>query len=161
MRANIDIDKQFSNPFFIATVEDNNDPTFNYRVKVRIDNLHTNIETKNLPWAARVDTAFMGMSDTADLDHKIPEVGTELPQTKNYVINKYGFKKVAGISTCVELKMVERSGYVNIEVGKGSWLYKGVLLFVGIFITAGGLAVLGGIGAYNQKQLIDKVFTKR
>lgn len=78
MRANIDIDKQFSNPFFIATVEDNNDPTFNYRVKVRIDNLHTNIETKNLPWAARVDTAFMGMSDTADLDHKIPEVGSKI-----------------------------------------------------------------------------------
>ena len=84
-------------------------------------------------------------------------IAVQIKNTKSTVAGN--LKKVAGISTCVELKMVERSGYVNIEVGKGSWLYKGVLLFVGIFITAGGLAVLGGIGAYNQKQLIDKVFT--
>ncbi len=79
MRANIKVDKEFFNPFFIGTVEDNNDPTFNYRVKVRIEKLHpTTITTEQLPWAARVDTAFMGMSDTGDLDHKIPEIGSKV-----------------------------------------------------------------------------------
>lgn len=79
MRANIKVDKELFNPFFIGTVEDNNDPTFNYRVKVRIEKLHpTTITTEQLPWAARVDTAFMGMSDTGDLDHKIPEVGSKV-----------------------------------------------------------------------------------
>lgn len=79
MRANIKVDKEFFNLFFIGTVEDNNDPTFNYRVKVRIEKLHpTTITTEQLPWAARVDTAFMGMSDTGDLDHKIPEIGSKV-----------------------------------------------------------------------------------
>lgn len=68
----------FENPFFIATVIDNNDPTFNYRIKVRLDILHNAIDDKDLPWAGRVDTAFMGISDTADLDHKIPEVGSKV-----------------------------------------------------------------------------------
>ena len=69
----------FQNPLFIGTVEDNNDPTQNYRVKVRIDKLHSElITTEQLPWAARVDTAFMGMSDTADLNHKIPEIGSKV-----------------------------------------------------------------------------------
>ena len=69
----------FQNPLFIGTVEDNNDPTQNYRVKVRINKLHNElITTEQLPWAARVDTAFMGMSDTADLNHKIPEVGSKV-----------------------------------------------------------------------------------
>ena len=73
-----DFEHNFNNPFFIATVVDNNDPTFNYRVKVRLDILHDAIEDKNLPWAGRVDTAFMGMSDEGDLDHKIPEVGSKV-----------------------------------------------------------------------------------
>lgn len=68
----------FENPFFIATVVDNNDPTYNYRIKVRLDILHDSVENKDLPWAGRVDTAFMGMSDTADLDHKVPEVGSKV-----------------------------------------------------------------------------------
>lgn len=74
-----DIDKSFFNPFFIGTVEDNKDPTFNYRIKVRIDKLHpSSITTEQLPWAARVDTAFMGISDSADLNHGIPEIGSSV-----------------------------------------------------------------------------------
>lgn len=72
-------DNHFENPFFIGTVEDNNDPTFNYRVKVRIETLHPNtITTTQLPWAARVDTAFMGINDDTDLSHKIPEIGSKV-----------------------------------------------------------------------------------
>lgn len=73
-----DFEHNFNNPFFIATVVDNNDPTSNYRIKVRLDILHDAVEDKNLPWAGRVDTAFMGMSDEGDLDHKIPEVGSKV-----------------------------------------------------------------------------------
>lgn len=68
----------FENPFFIATVVDNNDPTFNYRIKVRLDVLHEAVRDEDLPWAGRVDTAFMGMSNDGDLDHKIPEVGSKV-----------------------------------------------------------------------------------
>lgn len=79
MRSFFETECKFKNPFFIGTVEDNNDPTFSYRVKVRIDILHpATIKTENLPWAARVDSAFMGMSDSADLDHKVPEVGSKV-----------------------------------------------------------------------------------
>lgn len=68
----------FTNPFFIGTVEDNKDPTSNYRIKVRIDGLHSNISTANLPWAAKVDSPFMGMSDSAPLSHNVPEVGSKV-----------------------------------------------------------------------------------
>lgn len=67
------------NPLFIGVVEDNNDPTFNYRVKVRIPNIHTpNITTEQLPWAAKLDCSFMGVGDEQDLSHSIPEVGTKI-----------------------------------------------------------------------------------
>ena len=68
----------FENPFFIGTVEDNNDPTYNYRVKVRIDQIHPNtISTSELPWAAKVDSSFMGMDSSTSL-HSIPEVGSKV-----------------------------------------------------------------------------------
>lgn len=69
----------FTNPFFIGTVEDNKDPTNNYRIKVRIKGLHpSDISTANLPWAAKVDSSFMGMSDTASLNHNMPEIGSKV-----------------------------------------------------------------------------------
>ena len=53
------------NPFFIGTVVDNNDPTYNYRVKVRLPKIHDTIPDDKLPWAARIDRAFRGIeSDT-------------------------------------------------------------------------------------------------
>lgn len=56
------------NPFFIGTVVDNNDPTFNYRVKVRLPKIHDTIPDNDLPWAARVDRAFRGIeSDTPNV----------------------------------------------------------------------------------------------
>lgn len=70
--------ESFENPFFIGTVEDNKDPTFNYRVKVRIDQVHPNtVSTAELPWAAKVDTSFMGMGSSAEM-HAIPEVGSQV-----------------------------------------------------------------------------------
>lgn len=72
-------EQEFTNPFFIGTVEDNNDPESNYRVKVRIEGLHSaNISTANLPWAAKVDSPFMGMSNSAPLSHNVPEVGSKV-----------------------------------------------------------------------------------
>lgn len=71
-------DTHFENPFFVGTVEDNNDPTFNYRVKVRIDILHPeSITTEQLPWAAKVDSSFMGM-DSSSISHSVPEVGSKV-----------------------------------------------------------------------------------
>lgn len=71
-------DNHFENPFFIGTVEDNNDPTFNYRVKVRINLLHPdNLTTEQLPWAAKVDSSFMGM-DSSSVSHSVPEVGSKV-----------------------------------------------------------------------------------
>ena len=70
--------ESFENPFFIGTVEDNKDPTFNYRVKVRIDQVHPNtVSTAELPWAAKVDASFMGMGSSAEM-HAIPEVGSQV-----------------------------------------------------------------------------------
>ncbi len=71
-------DEHFENPFFIATVEDNKDPTSNYRLKVRIPDIHPKtITTEQLPWAAKVDSSFMGM-DSSSISHSIPEVGSKV-----------------------------------------------------------------------------------
>lgn len=78
MYPKVEIDNHFENPFFIGTVEDNNDPTFNYRVKVRIAGMHLNtISTAQLPWAAKVDASFMGM-DSSAISHSIPEIGSQV-----------------------------------------------------------------------------------
>jgi len=70
--------EKYENPFFIGTVEDNNDPTYNYRVKVRIDQIHSNtVTTDQLPWAAKVDSSFMGI-DGSTILHSIPEVGSKV-----------------------------------------------------------------------------------
>ncbi len=71
-------DEHFENPFFIGTVVDNKDPTFNYRIKVRIDHMHDTItKDENLPWAAKVDSSFMGM-DSSSISHSVPEVGSKV-----------------------------------------------------------------------------------
>ena len=71
-------DEHFENPFFIGTVIDNKDPTFNYRIKVRINHLHDSItKDENLPWAAKVDSSFMGM-DSSSISHSIPEIGSKV-----------------------------------------------------------------------------------
>lgn len=78
MKPFFETDNHFENPFFIATVVDNNDPTFNYRVKVRINILHDSIrDDKELPWAAKLDSSFMGMDGSTSL-HSVPEVGSKV-----------------------------------------------------------------------------------
>lgn len=78
MHSNMNKTDYFENPFFIGTVEDNKDPTYNYRVKVRINQIHPKeISTDQLPWAAKVDASFMGMGSSAEL-HAIPEVGSQV-----------------------------------------------------------------------------------
>lgn len=78
MKSFFKTDTHFENPFFVGTVEDNNDPTSNYRVKVRIPIIHPDtITTEQLPWAAKVDSSFMGM-DSSSISHSIPEVGSKV-----------------------------------------------------------------------------------
>lgn len=77
MRSEVKHRNLFENPFFIGTVIDNNDPNFSYRVKVRIEILHDTLEDADLPWAAKVDSSFMGVGDTDTL-HSVPEVGTKV-----------------------------------------------------------------------------------
>ena len=48
-------------------------------MKVRIAKLHPDsISKENLPWAARVDSALMGIGDEQDLKHSVPEIGTSV-----------------------------------------------------------------------------------
>ena len=70
-------DNNFNNPFFVATVVNNNDPQKAYRVQVRIKSLHDNLPDNFLPWAARVGPAFLGFGN-ADIDHAVPENGTKV-----------------------------------------------------------------------------------
>ena len=71
-------DDTLTNPFFVAKVEDNNDPTGNYRIKVRIPQVHhANISTANLPWAAKLGTSFLGSGGSGS-NHCVPEVGSEV-----------------------------------------------------------------------------------
>lgn len=78
MKTTFKIDNHFENPFFIGTVEDNKDPTNNYRVKVRIARMHPDtITTEQLPWAAKIDNSFMGMNSSA-IKHSIPEIGSQV-----------------------------------------------------------------------------------
>ena len=69
----------FRTPFFIATVVNATDPTLSYRIQVRIPELHPDtLDDKDLPWAAKVDSSFMGVNTETDLLHSIPEVGTKV-----------------------------------------------------------------------------------
>lgn len=78
MKPFFNTDTHFENPFFVGTVEDNNDPTYNYRVKVRVNILHPDsITTEHLPWAAKVDSSFMGM-DSSSISHSVPEIGSKV-----------------------------------------------------------------------------------
>lgn len=95
----------FTNPFFIGKVEDNKDPTFNYRIKVRIEKLHNEIGSiDQLPWAARVDSTFLGMKDNTAEKHVVPVVGSEVllvaigndPNSLVYLGSLY--KKVDGVT---------------------------------------------------------------
>lgn len=71
-------DDTLTNPFFVATVEDNNDPTGNYRVRVRIQEVHhNNISTANLPWAAKLGSSFLGAGGSGS-NHCVPEVGSKV-----------------------------------------------------------------------------------
>ena len=71
-------DDTLTNPFFVATVEDNNDPTGNYRVKVRIQEVHHNsISKENLPWAAKLGSSFLGSGGSGS-NHCVPEVGSKV-----------------------------------------------------------------------------------
>ena len=70
-------DDHFENPFFVGTVVSNNDPTSNYRVKVKIQGMHDDITDEHLPWAAKVDSSFMGMDSSTSL-HAVPEVGSKV-----------------------------------------------------------------------------------
>ena len=67
----------FTNPFNIATVVDNVDPTNSYRIKIRINILHDALEDKDLPWAAKVDGSFLGFGGTSSV-HSVPEKGTKV-----------------------------------------------------------------------------------
>lgn len=67
-----------SSPFFVGKVENNTDPTNNYRIKVRIDKIHgQNITAEQLPWAAKLDSSFLGMGSSG-INHCVPEVGSEV-----------------------------------------------------------------------------------
>ena len=70
-------DDHFENPLFVGTVVNNNDPTFNYRIQVKITGLHDNIEDSHLPWAAKLDSSFMGMDGSTSL-HSVPEKGSKV-----------------------------------------------------------------------------------
>ena len=79
MHNNLPSNHTFSNPLFIGTVVNNNDPTYSYRVKVRVPELHpSSLVDADLPWAAKLDSSFLGVSEDADLLHSVPQVGTKV-----------------------------------------------------------------------------------
>lgn len=65
------------NPYFIADVISNNDPTGNYRIKVRIPQIHDDIKDENLPWAAKLGPSFLGLNGSYT-NHSVPEIGTKV-----------------------------------------------------------------------------------
>lgn len=71
-------DNYFTNPLFIAEVKDNKDPDYNCRVKVKIEGLHDKISDSDLPWAARLDSSFLGIKDESPIRHCIPEVKSKV-----------------------------------------------------------------------------------
>lgn len=98
------VNNYFTNPFFIAEVKDNKDPDYNYRVKVKIEGLHDNIADNDLPWAARLDSSFLGIKDDTSIKHCLPEKNSKVlvlcvandPNSLVYLGNIY--KKVDNVS---------------------------------------------------------------
>jgi len=77
MKTFFPVDDHFENPFFVGTVVNNNDPTCNYRIQVKITGMHDNISDNHLPWAAKLDSSFMGMDGSTSL-HAVPEKGSKV-----------------------------------------------------------------------------------
>ena len=65
------------NPYFVADVINNQDPTGNYRIKVRIPQIHDDIKDENLPWAAKLGPSFLGLNGSYT-NHSVPEIGTKV-----------------------------------------------------------------------------------
>jgi phage baseplate assembly protein V len=69
---------ELDNPFFVADVVSNNDPTGNYRIKVRIPEIHHDIiADEQLPWAAKLGSSFLGVNGSYN-SHSVPEVGSKV-----------------------------------------------------------------------------------
>ena len=77
MKTEVKSENSFTNPFNVATVVDNQDPQYNYRIKVRIPILHDNIMNEYLPWATKVDGSLMGFGGTVNF-HSVPEIGSKV-----------------------------------------------------------------------------------
>lgn len=95
----------FRSNIFIADVVDNNDPTNNYRLKVRIARLHPDsIPDTDLPWAAKVDSTFLGISSEGAINHSIPLIGSKVlvmaiaDDANSLVYLGKLYKKVDGVS---------------------------------------------------------------
>ncbi len=86
--------------------------------------------------------------------------GTEgvLVQIRNTSDGVGGILKTAiGCKTCATLKMLKQGNDLEIEVMAGSWLDKGVVITISMFVLW-PLLLTGGFGAYRQKKLLNQLF---
>ncbi len=66
-------------------------------------------------------------------------------------------KTLVGLKTCATLKLLQKSGDLEVEVFGGKWLDKGVVVALGWLVLL-PLLITGGVGAFKQKKLLDQVY---
>ena len=66
-------------------------------------------------------------------------------------------KTMVGLKTCATLKLLQMSGDLKVEVFGGRWLDKVSVVVVSWFILW-PLLFTGGVGAFKQKKLLDRVY---
>lgn len=68
-----------------------------------------------------------------------------------------GWKKITGMDSSVQVRVIPTGDMVNIEIGTGKWVEKAGMATVGVLFFA-PLAITSAIGAWNQKKLPQEIF---
>ncbi len=73
------------------------------------------------------------------------------------VEKKGGWRRFVGMSTALNVVFRQENEYLNVEIGAGRWIDKGVVGAVSLVILW-PLAVTAGVGAWQQSKMPERVY---
>jgi hypothetical protein len=85
---------------------------------------------------------------------KIEEDNSTLLQVEK----KGGWRRFVGMSTALNIIFRQETDYLNVEIGAGRWIDKGVVGAVSL-VVLWPLAVTAGVGAWQQSKMPERVYS--
>ena len=67
------------------------------------------------------------------------------------------WKRFIGMDKAISVKMSEANGILQVEIGEGKWLDKGLIMTISMFVLW-PLAITSGFGFYQQAKIPEKIF---